>query len=345
MDARPRGRRRRGERRAPRPCGRRGRGSRAAGRSAPAARRRPRADRVAEPWVEQDRPCRRASGPRRPAWPSQVNVVSRPIAIEASCRVSAPASVAVRPLSARSAPGRRHGYTPPVPAEQIATNLALINWTVLVRPRGRVVRGRPARRASRRRRRRGYLAFTAACAAAFGVLAYLSDTGLPPRSGRRSPVAGRTPRSTCRGGSRSCVFVVLAVVDDDRARARPAGAWSRRSLGERRRARASPARRADLGRRARWAPCRSRSSCGVLAAATGGVFAAMILGPLVPRDAAPARGAARARVAAAPVDRRAPGRAVRGLGRVRRRPGSGRDRGSGRSPRSSGRGRCSSGCG
>jgi hypothetical protein len=66
-----------------------------------------------------------------------------------------------------------------VPAEQIASNLALINWTVLttlaVGSYAVVVVARLATGATR-----GYLAFTALCAAAFGILAYLSDTGLPP---------------------------------------------------------------------------------------------------------------------------------------------------------------------
>ena len=65
-----------------------------------------------------------------------------------------------------------------MPAEQIATNLALINWTLLtglaVGSFAVVVLARLATPATK-----GYLAFTAACAAGFGVLAYLSDTGLP----------------------------------------------------------------------------------------------------------------------------------------------------------------------
>ena len=73
----------------------------------------------------------------------------------------------------------RGGYTPRVPAEQIASNLALINWTVLaglaVGAFGVVVIARLRTGATR-----GYLAFTAFAAAGFGVLAYLSDTGLPP---------------------------------------------------------------------------------------------------------------------------------------------------------------------
>ena len=63
-----------------------------------------------------------------------------------------------------------------MPAEQIAPNLALVNWTVLaalaVGSFAVVVIARLRTGATK-----GYLAFTALCAAGFGVLAYLSDTG------------------------------------------------------------------------------------------------------------------------------------------------------------------------
>jgi hypothetical protein len=65
-----------------------------------------------------------------------------------------------------------------VPAEQIAQNLAFINWTVLaglaVGSAAAVVLGRLATDATR-----GYLAFTAACAVLFGLLALASDGALP----------------------------------------------------------------------------------------------------------------------------------------------------------------------
>jgi hypothetical protein len=69
-------------------------------------------------------------------------------------------------------------YTRLVPAQRIAENLAYINWTVLV---GLGVGAFAAVVIARLRTgaTRGYLAFTAACAAGFGFLAYLSDTGLP----------------------------------------------------------------------------------------------------------------------------------------------------------------------
>ena len=65
-----------------------------------------------------------------------------------------------------------------MPAETIAQNLAFINWTVLtglaVGSFAAVVLGRLRTDATR-----GFLAFTAACSVAFGVLAYLSDQALP----------------------------------------------------------------------------------------------------------------------------------------------------------------------
>jgi hypothetical protein len=65
-----------------------------------------------------------------------------------------------------------------VAAQQIAENVAYINWTLLV---GLAVGAFTAVVLARLRTgaTRGYLAFTAACAAGFGLLAYLSDTGLP----------------------------------------------------------------------------------------------------------------------------------------------------------------------
>jgi hypothetical protein len=65
-----------------------------------------------------------------------------------------------------------------VQAQQIATTLPLINWTVLaalaVGSFAVVALARLLTPATK-----GFLAFTAFCAAGFGVLAYLSDTGLP----------------------------------------------------------------------------------------------------------------------------------------------------------------------
>ncbi|HEX8940730.1 MAG TPA: hypothetical protein VF763_11280 [Candidatus Limnocylindrales bacterium] len=65
-----------------------------------------------------------------------------------------------------------------MPAERIAHNLAFINWTVLttlaVGSFAVVVLGRLRTDATR-----GFLGFTALCSAVFAVLAYLSDAALP----------------------------------------------------------------------------------------------------------------------------------------------------------------------
>jgi hypothetical protein len=65
-----------------------------------------------------------------------------------------------------------------VPAERIAQNLAFINWTVLT---GLAVGSFAAVAVAgwRTAATRGFLAFTSACAVLFGVLAYLSDQALP----------------------------------------------------------------------------------------------------------------------------------------------------------------------
>jgi hypothetical protein len=99
------------------------------------------------------------------------------------------------------------GYTRTVPAERIAENLAFINWTVLTSLAfgsfAAVVLARLRTDATR-----GFLSFTAACAVAIGILAFLSDQALP------SAIAGTTiridpafdlPRRTALG-----VFCILA---------------------------------------------------------------------------------------------------------------------------------------
>ena len=97
-----------------------------------------------------------------------------------------------------------------MPAEQIATNLALINWTLLtglaVGSFAVVVLARLATPATK-----GYLAFTALCAAGFGLLAYLSDTGLPVM-GSTSPVPGRPGVRRAAARSRSSPSSALALV-------------------------------------------------------------------------------------------------------------------------------------
>jgi hypothetical protein len=160
-----------------------------------------------------------------------------------------------------------------VPAERIAENLAYINWTVLtslaVGSFGAVVLARLRTDATR-----GFLVFTAACAVALAVLAYLSDQALPATLGG-SPIVTNatfdTPRRVALGA-----FVVLAAAYTI-------------ALARRRRAPALAA--GALSAAAAVLVCGALAWGGgtfgavpllvqlvVLAVATGGVFAAMILG-------------------------------------------------------------------
>ena len=160
-----------------------------------------------------------------------------------------------------------------VPAERIAQNLAYINWTVLtglaVGTFAAVVLGRLATAATR-----GYLAFTAACAAALGGLAYLSDTGLPASiAGAAVPVdaAWDLPRRLAL-----LAFVVVAiayVVALARGRRAPALAVIGLAAG------GATLLTGAIG----WAAGPFDAvlltvQLALLTAATGGVFAAMILG-------------------------------------------------------------------
>jgi hypothetical protein len=157
-----------------------------------------------------------------------------------------------------------------VPAERIAENLAFINWTVLTALAfgsfAAVVLARLRTDATR-----GFLSFTAACAVAIGILAFLSDQALP------AAVAGTTihidpafdlPRRTALG--MFAVSYVVALIQRRRAPLLAAAglvaAGATLVFGA-------------LG----WAgsvlvavPLLLQLS--VLAIATGGVFAAMILG-------------------------------------------------------------------
>jgi hypothetical protein len=161
-----------------------------------------------------------------------------------------------------------------VPAVQIAQNLAFINWTVLT---GLALGTYAAVILLRRRSTatRGYLGFATACAVGFGLLAWLSDGALPASLGT-SPVAldpswdgprravllafcvlaaaallARRVRPSIAG-----VLEVLAVVSAVLTIAAGALAWGGGALG-------------TLGLLVELA---------ALSAATGGVFAAMILG-------------------------------------------------------------------
>ncbi len=160
-----------------------------------------------------------------------------------------------------------------MPAERIAQNLAFINWTLLVGlalgSAAVVVLGRLRTEATR-----GYLAFTAFCALGFGWLAWLSDGALPVSLGASPVVADPTwdaPRRLAL--ALFCVLcAVLVVAMAQRRRAAPLGiatlatgiavlvlaalSWGGSPLG-------SLALLVQLA---------------VLSVATGGVFAAMVLG-------------------------------------------------------------------
>ena len=160
-----------------------------------------------------------------------------------------------------------------MPAERIAENLAFINWTVLtalaIGSFGAVVLASLRTQATR-----GFLAFTAACAVLLGVLAFLSDQALPVTLGD-SPIIANTSFDAPRRVA-LVVFILLA--------AAYTVAVTRR-------------RRAPLLAAAALASASAVLVCGalawgggsfgavpllvqlaVLAVATGGVFAAMILG-------------------------------------------------------------------
>jgi hypothetical protein len=161
-----------------------------------------------------------------------------------------------------------------VPAPQIAQNLAFINWTVLTA----LALGTYAAVILLRRRSnatRGYLGFATGCAVAFGILAWLSDGALPSSLGT-SPIALDVTWDAPRRAAllAFCAVAALALVAR-RVRRGVAGpmeliavsagvltlvfgalAWGGGSLG-------------TLGLLVELA---------VLTAATGGVFAAMILG-------------------------------------------------------------------
>jgi hypothetical protein len=160
-----------------------------------------------------------------------------------------------------------------VPAERIAENLAFINWTVLtalaIGSFGAVILASLRTEATR-----GFLAFTATSAVLLAILAFLSDQALPVTLGD-SPIVADTsydgPRRVALAG-----FVLLAAAYTV-------------ALLRRRRAPALAA--AALSAAAAVLVCGALAWGGgpfgavplllqlsVLAIATGGVFAAMILG-------------------------------------------------------------------
>jgi len=160
-----------------------------------------------------------------------------------------------------------------VPAERIAENLAFINWTVLT---GLAIGSFVAVVVARMRTEatRGFLTFTAACAVALTVLAFLSDQALPlphPDSAIRIDPTFDTPRRVALAafGLLAAAYVV---------------ALSRRR-------RAAPIALAGLCAAAATLVFGALAWAGgtlfavplllqlaVLAIATGGVFAAMIMG-------------------------------------------------------------------
>ena len=160
-----------------------------------------------------------------------------------------------------------------MPAAQIASNLALVNWTVLtglaVGSFAVVVLARLLTQATK-----GFLAFTAFCAFGFGVLAWLSDSGLPPIAAGSPVVADPSydiPRRVLL-----VAFVVLAMVS---------------TVAIARGARGTILLLAGIGAGAGTLVLGALTWGGgplgavplaiqllILAAATGGVFAAMILG-------------------------------------------------------------------
>jgi len=160
-----------------------------------------------------------------------------------------------------------------VPAERIAQNLAFINWTVLVGlavgSAGAVVVGRLTTDATR-----GYLAFTAFCALLFGLLAYASDGALPASLGE-SPVAADPAWEGLRRLALGlfCLLTAALVVAVARRRRAPALGLGTVAAG--------------LGVLVLAALSWGGGIVGsialliqlaALSAATGGVFAAMILG-------------------------------------------------------------------
>ena len=166
-----------------------------------------------------------------------------------------------------------------MPAEQIAQNLALINWTVLaglgVGSFAVVVFARLRTEATK-----GYLAFTAFAAAAWGGLAWLSDGALPPGPPPAAPdaswVLAPDPAWADARQAALLAFSALAVVTTIViARGGPARIPALAGL-------VTGALALALGGLS-WGGSTMGAillfvQLSVLALATGGVFAAMILG-------------------------------------------------------------------
>jgi hypothetical protein len=97
-----------------------------------------------------------------------------------------------------------------MPAQRIAENLAFINWTLLtalaVGAFGAVVLMRVRTSATR-----GFLGFSAACAAAFGLLAHLSDSALVQAAAAPGSTVVIDPAWTAPRDDALIVFAVLAL--------------------------------------------------------------------------------------------------------------------------------------
>lgn len=161
-----------------------------------------------------------------------------------------------------------------MPATQIAQNLAFINWTVLT---GLALGSYAAVVLLRRRSgaTRGYLGFTTACAIGFGALAWVSDRALPSSLGD-SPVVVDPAWDGPRGVALAA-FCILAAAGLIARRAAPPAApaieWA---------ALAAAAAVLLFGALA-WGGASFGTAALlvqllIISAATGGVFAAMILG-------------------------------------------------------------------
>jgi hypothetical protein len=161
-----------------------------------------------------------------------------------------------------------------VPATQIAQNLAFINWTVLTG----LALGSYAAVALLRRQTpatRGYLSFTTVCAVAFGLLAWASDGALPGSLGESPVVVDRAwdaPRSLALGA-----FCLLAAAGLIVGRVVPAMAPAIELGG------LVAAAGVLLFGALAWGGASLGAAALfvqllIISAATGGVFAAMILG-------------------------------------------------------------------
>lgn len=160
-----------------------------------------------------------------------------------------------------------------MPAARIAESLAFINWTVLT---GLAVGSFAAIVLARLRTdaTRGFLAFTAGCAVAIGILAFLSDQALPVGAAA-GPVHADPAFDIPRRAALALFCVLAAAYTIALARRRRAPWLAAGALG----AAGATLAFGALG----WADGPLLAvplllQLAVLAAATGGVFAAMILG-------------------------------------------------------------------